>query len=619
MAVNLSPVGGVAAQFFTNTGAVLTGGKLYTYLAGTTTPATTYTTNAGNVARTNPIILDAAGRVSEGGEIWITVGVTYKFVLKDSNDVLIGTYDNVSSTFNIDSALVTYDPPFTGAVTTNVEAKLSEIISVKDFGAVGDGVTDDAPAISTAMNYVVTNGLGSIYFPNGTYYLATPVSINFDTQHSLHMYGTSLGGSTTRDPGGATITGAAGMAGMFLLTKTDLTTSGGYGFVCSNINFESGVEGLTGPLSAIVNYIGGSAARPWVVKNCNFTGFSKCIVCDITAYVNAGFDTGMSTVSIKECNFYSNNYSLYATGFLAILNIDFCDNNSENGGRILANTAAMGGYIRIANNLLEGQSNAIILSCGLCGIEITGNYFEANTSALISATASNPFSTITTRNNYITNCSGAFVVFRGIIVNSEDNFNSLGLYTYTNEIKGRSKLKCNATVYANTNASGTMQFDLASFPTNSTLPSEVLMVGSNGYQVLTSGPEVTPVGSRNFDTVSGNGIIYTFATGFNPGDWIVFQALARRRSGTGGLYVITYTNATVFDNQTDTSSAITDAGIGEWVVVLRYVQAQGTSVANFKFRWATQAGTQVDVTDTYIYRIATGGSDKPISLFLPPI
>lgn len=95
MAVFLSPVGGVAAQFFTNTGAVLTGGKLYTYLAGTTTPEPTYTTSLGNVARTNPIVLDAAGRVPDGGEIWVTSSV-YKFVLKDSNEVLIATWDNIS-------------------------------------------------------------------------------------------------------------------------------------------------------------------------------------------------------------------------------------------------------------------------------------------------------------------------------------------------------------------------------------------------------------------------------------------------------------------------------------------------------------------------------------------
>lgn len=92
--VYISPVGGVAAQFFDNNGAPLTGGKLYTYAAGTTTPQATYTTSAGNVARTNPVVLNAAGRVPDGGEIWIT-SQAYKFVLTDANDVLIATYDNV--------------------------------------------------------------------------------------------------------------------------------------------------------------------------------------------------------------------------------------------------------------------------------------------------------------------------------------------------------------------------------------------------------------------------------------------------------------------------------------------------------------------------------------------
>jgi len=113
MAVFLSPVGGVAAQFFTNTGAVLTGGKLYTYAAGTTTPQASYTTSAGNVARTNPIVLDAAGRVPNGGEIWIT-SQSYKFVLYTSVDVLIATWDNVSA-----GGTASYTPQnFTGDGTT---------------------------------------------------------------------------------------------------------------------------------------------------------------------------------------------------------------------------------------------------------------------------------------------------------------------------------------------------------------------------------------------------------------------------------------------------------------------------------------------------------------------
>jgi hypothetical protein len=123
MAVFLSPVGGVAAQFFTNTGAVLTGGKLYTYAAGTTTPLPSYTTNAGTVARTNPIVLDAAGRVPDGGEIWITAA-SYKFVLTDSNDVLIATYDNIFG-FGATSAT-----NYTGNGTTVDYAVTGNVVSV---------------------------------------------------------------------------------------------------------------------------------------------------------------------------------------------------------------------------------------------------------------------------------------------------------------------------------------------------------------------------------------------------------------------------------------------------------------------------------------------------------
>ena len=94
MSVNLSPVGGAAAQFFNNDGVPLSGGLIYTYLAGTNTPAATYTTSAGNVAHSNPIVLDSAGRVPTG-EIWLSFNVSYKFVIKDSGGSLIGTYDNI--------------------------------------------------------------------------------------------------------------------------------------------------------------------------------------------------------------------------------------------------------------------------------------------------------------------------------------------------------------------------------------------------------------------------------------------------------------------------------------------------------------------------------------------
>jgi hypothetical protein len=93
MTVGISLFAGIGAQFFTDDGVPLSGGLIYSYEAGTTTPKTTYTSISGTIAHPNPIILNSAGRVP-GGEIWLAVG-SYKFVLATSNNVTIATYDNV--------------------------------------------------------------------------------------------------------------------------------------------------------------------------------------------------------------------------------------------------------------------------------------------------------------------------------------------------------------------------------------------------------------------------------------------------------------------------------------------------------------------------------------------
>ena len=61
------------------------------------------------------------------------------------------------------AAMVGYKPSATGAVKRPVKDKLGDVLSVKDFGAKGDGVTDDTAAIKLAL----AAGVG--YFPRGTY------------------------------------------------------------------------------------------------------------------------------------------------------------------------------------------------------------------------------------------------------------------------------------------------------------------------------------------------------------------------------------------------------------------------------------------------------------------
>lgn len=93
MSINLSAFAGAGSQFFDSNGDPLTGGLIYTYLSGTTTPVTTYTTRDGTTNNTNPIVLDAAGRTPN--EIWLDGGVLYKFILKTSAFVQIGSYDDI--------------------------------------------------------------------------------------------------------------------------------------------------------------------------------------------------------------------------------------------------------------------------------------------------------------------------------------------------------------------------------------------------------------------------------------------------------------------------------------------------------------------------------------------
>ena len=53
------------------------------------------------------------------------------------------------------------------------------VISLADFGAVGDGTTDDGPALQAAVDALATAGGGVLFVPAGTYAIATPVSKDF--------------------------------------------------------------------------------------------------------------------------------------------------------------------------------------------------------------------------------------------------------------------------------------------------------------------------------------------------------------------------------------------------------------------------------------------------------
>lgn len=154
-------------QFSAN-GAPLVGGTLTTYLAGSSTPATTWQDQALGSANTNPITLDARGECV----LWLDSTKSYKFVLTNASGVTQWTQDNITGTPNLGSstgaAFVGFTASGASAVASTVQAKLRELTSVRDYGGVLNGVADDTAAIASARAVVSTAG-GSVIYGGKTY------------------------------------------------------------------------------------------------------------------------------------------------------------------------------------------------------------------------------------------------------------------------------------------------------------------------------------------------------------------------------------------------------------------------------------------------------------------
>lgn len=449
MAVNLSPIGGVAAQFFDNSGNVLTGGKIYTYAAGTTTDQATYTSSNGVTFHSNPIILDASGRVPSG-EIWLADNVAYKFVVEDSNNVLIGTYDNIvgiNSNFlnfytqeeiqtatagqtvftlstvsyspgtnslsvfvdgvnqydgssyayvETDSTTVTftaglhvgalvkfttavtltggatnassviYNPAGIGAVSTTVQTKLREYVSVQDFGAVGDGVANDTSAIQAAIT--ASNGK-SLYFPAGTYKVTSKTTFS-------SLVGTTIFGDRLKS----------------IITAPTLIGLWAFDTSCSNLTIDGiTFAGITTDMS--VQTVALETNAPYsTITNCYFHDFSigLNVRSEITNYCN--YNNNIFEDIIGNASGYG--YALYNLGqYVNIQGNTFINVGRHDiylSGSYVSPSVPQGSqYVTVANNIsYNNGAEAIALFAtssegAVKGVIVTGNIIYNPTTTAI--------------------------------------------------------------------------------------------------------------------------------------------------------------------------------------------------------------------------------------------
>ncbi len=188
-------------------GLPLVGGKLYTYISGTTTPKATYSDAALSVANTNPIILDARGEA----QVRLDSGA-YTFVLKTPGDVQVGqSQDGISDGSEevdqlradlLDSDIGARIVQYSEGTTVYDRLQRSKN-PIDDFGAVGDGSTDDTAAISSALNSGFDiDGCGY------TYAVSTTITVTAVNRTFRNLRIQAIGGTLNATTPAFTITGA---------------------------------------------------------------------------------------------------------------------------------------------------------------------------------------------------------------------------------------------------------------------------------------------------------------------------------------------------------------------------------------------------------------------------
>ena len=247
---------------------VLSNATCTVYVAGTSTAATLYSDN-GITPLANPFLSSSTGQVA-----FYAANGLYDLVVSK-----IGYLTVTISAIELDDLLapsgsnsVGYLPAGTGAVATTVQTKLRESVSVKDFGAVGNGVADDTATVQAAMA-----ATGDIQFLNGNFNI--PSSISYSGSQILSVgqlgevtgIGASLLGLTT-----------GGLAKRQLL---QLNTTGG--------------DTATQYIRRIANHSGGTAE--WVsaalnvrsdVNSASATNVEIAVLGALFNYADAGMNCG---------------------------------------------------------------------------------------------------------------------------------------------------------------------------------------------------------------------------------------------------------------------------------------------------------------------------------------
>jgi hypothetical protein len=383
------------------------------------------------------------------------------------------------------SAAVTYVPAGTGAVTTTVQAKLRETVSVLDFGADPTGVADSTAAfnLATKSTYTSTGNFdqnfpGGVFVPAGKYLISGTIYVH----KGQHLFGAGAGASkldcsgmtsatvpvikmgfsTTAEDAGALAPEVSGLftyggptsygivqssvAGALIYDM--MITSPGIGIalsggdtIVSNTIIDQGLNGIT--LSGQNNIISdvlfynmnygitvNSNTYDCQIDNCHF---------EYVQYSDIAFaasSTNIENVTVQGCQFVANVQYGTKVGFIDIRSaggsIAIQDSQFRNGkGYAIQKAAGLGGTIRVSNCIFNGlkTASAYAQSSTAAGIDISFANFEVTGCQFINLYG-NPIATSAT-NSYtstIRNCTYSNITTATFFANVSATSGTLNIF-----------------------------------------------------------------------------------------------------------------------------------------------------------------------------------------------
>lgn len=335
-----------------------------------------------------------------GADYALASGVLVFTVAPTNGAEVLARYGQaIPAALGADAAAISYQPAGVGSVVTDVQSKLRESVSVLDFGAVGDGVTDDTAAIQAAINAATGKRL---YFPGGTYKVTGVTAYG----NEIQIYGDGYTRSQI-----SLINGSTGIP---------LTITGTPHFVAEDISFDGNKANCPSATYAVLMIgtntgaefnrcffvnaktdglgQGGTADYP-IIRDCIFEtngndGLSlstatTALITGNRAVLNGRFGllvTGiLSRISNNIC--VSNGQSVIGGAGIGVINADYttvggnqCINNGLTGTRyahgIQLNNCKYG---IVSNNYCGGNvGNGIDLTLGSSHGTVTGNVTPSN-------------------------------------------------------------------------------------------------------------------------------------------------------------------------------------------------------------------------------------------------